>query len=542
MPSYAYVLLILLVICAPTPGPAQDTGAERDAAVTLLNHLRYAEAASKLRALLKINPKDYYAYSLLWNALGHLEGPTELKQQVAADVQSLAGTPKASRTESFYGTYRDGLERLGKTREVSQIDQEEIGAFPAGRTAQFALLDIARQEHEPKAQALLYEKFVHTFPASQLVAEAQRKRFDLISTDRKDFPVDLLLASAADWSNSEKSFAARSGDGYNYIACLYHIAEALVALSPRTALKYETDALTYIAATWPETDSYSEDFGAEFLPLELKTRLKDEEWQAAKRVGIQLLPYIERGTLTRDLPIDREQEAELRSEIGQALERSGDLDGAFERFGVASVLRAGSRMQLAAFVKRHPSYERPMEQCRARWQGVISSELHEREVQFEKDIHAKQVQVKAEPFHLHTLSGQNVTLDTFSGKPFLLVFWASWCAYCSQELDDLAKLLQAKDVADFNVLAVSVDTDAQAAKAFVKGKTLAFPVAMSDGKIDSLYEAEIIPQMVVIDAQGFIAFRIPGTNVDFGKSIRLMLKDVATPSQTPLMTHGGVVE
>ena len=49
-------------------------------------------------------------------------------------------------------------------------------------------------------------------------------------------------------------------------------------------------------------------------------------------------------------------------------------------------------------------------------------------------IHAGDV---APDFSVEMLDGNNVTLSTLQGKPTLLIFWATWCPPCREELAHL---------------------------------------------------------------------------------------------------------
>jgi hypothetical protein len=50
-------------------------------------------------------------------------------------------------------------------------------------------------------------------------------------------------------------------------------------------------------------------------------------------------------------------------------------------------------------------------------------------------------------------------------------------------------------------------------------------LAFADGKIDTAYQTEVIPQLFVLDDQGTIRFHVAGIReTDFGKTLGLMLK------------------
>lgn len=73
-------------------------------------------------------------------------------------------------------------------------------------------------------------------------------------------------------------------------------------------------------------------------------------------------------------------------------------------------------------------------------------------------------------------------------RPLLLVFWASWCQPCDREAPAVARLA-ADTTARLDVLGVCVDTDREAARAFVARHALPY---------DSVFD----PDLVVSDRFG----------------------------------------
>ncbi len=61
------------------------------------------------------------------------------------------------------------------------------------------------------------------------------------------------------------------------------------------------------------------------------------------------------------------------------------------------------------------------------------------------------------PFPYQTWDGTNQTLDHKSGKPTLLILWASWCKPCLQELKQITESQAQLRRAGVNIIALSVD-------------------------------------------------------------------------------------
>ena len=54
----------------------------------------------------------------------------------------------------------------------------------------------------------------------------------------------------------------------------------------------------------------------------------------------------------------------------------------------------------------------------------------------------------APPFTLKSLDGNPIALSDFKGKPVLLVFWATWCTSCVDDLQLLEKFCQGKSASE----------------------------------------------------------------------------------------------
>jgi thiol-disulfide isomerase/thioredoxin len=73
------------------------------------------------------------------------------------------------------------------------------------------------------------------------------------------------------------------------------------------------------------------------------------------------------------------------------------------------------------------------------------------------------LQVREKPEQLSGLAfnapdGKPLSLESFRGKAILLNLWATWCAPCRHEMPALGKLQAELGGADFEVVAVNIDT------------------------------------------------------------------------------------
>lgn len=95
------------------------------------------------------------------------------------------------------------------------------------------------------------------------------------------------------------------------------------------------------------------------------------------------------------------------------------------------------------------------------------------------------------------------------GKVLLLCFWTTWCPSCRQEMGELAKLRSAYKPEDLRVVAVSLDENVAALKAFFQSEP---PVEIFFGGValGEVYGVEAIPHLMIFGRDGKQAFNKPG--------------------------------
>ena len=110
------------------------------------------------------------------------------------------------------------------------------------------------------------------------------------------------------------------------------------------------------------------------------------------------------------------------------------------------------------------------------------------------------------PFTATTLDGKTVHFPAdFAGKPVILVFWATWCSDCQEELPSLLAAYAKYHKQGLEVLGVSMDHPDSQAKltAFMTEKKIAWP-QIYDGKswqgaIARQYALDWIPTLILVD-------------------------------------------
>jgi len=111
----------------------------------------------------------------------------------------------------------------------------------------------------------------------------------------------------------------------------------------------------------------------------------------------------------------------------------------------------------------------------------------------------------APDFILPSISGEEVKLSDFRGKPVLVNFWATWCPPCRAELPYL--ISAHNDYADQGlvILAVDIGENLSTVKDFVEQREIPLTVLLdSKNKTARAYHIGAIPTSFLIDRQGII--------------------------------------
>ncbi|MCK4343129.1 MAG: redoxin domain-containing protein [Phycisphaerae bacterium] len=102
--------------------------------------------------------------------------------------------------------------------------------------------------------------------------------------------------------------------------------------------------------------------------------------------------------------------------------------------------------------------------------------------------------------------GTKVALSQYRGKAaVLLVFWATWCLPCKEELAVLPKLRGEFPEQELPIIAVNSDRDGRTACGFLKKHPLPFPVALdSNNEVGSRFHVKALPTTVLLDMNGTV--------------------------------------
>jgi len=103
--------------------------------------------------------------------------------------------------------------------------------------------------------------------------------------------------------------------------------------------------------------------------------------------------------------------------------------------------------------------------------------------------------------------GYPIRLAQREGHPLLLLFWATWCPACRDELPAIDRVARKYAGSGLQTLAVTDEIGAEARVAqFLLDQGLTVPVAVEKGQARSAYRIGTIPTVYLIDGNGKIAW------------------------------------
>jgi len=120
--------------------------------------------------------------------------------------------------------------------------------------------------------------------------------------------------------------------------------------------------------------------------------------------------------------------------------------------------------------------------------------------------------VLAPDFAIQTREGHMITRASLAGKPTLMVFWASSCEVCREELPKIHQLFK-KTQGTLGVVAIGFLDGKEAIMGYVKShaETFSFPTAYDkNDQVAETFRVRATPTLFLLDQEGRIVLTYRG--------------------------------
>jgi cytochrome c biogenesis protein CcmG, thiol:disulfide interchange protein DsbE len=111
----------------------------------------------------------------------------------------------------------------------------------------------------------------------------------------------------------------------------------------------------------------------------------------------------------------------------------------------------------------------------------------------------------APDFSLPEVDGTQVDLQSYRGRPVLLVFWTASCSICQHELPLLSQLEPDFRNNHISILAIHVGAEDEAREYMSANGIRLTSLSDSQGTVARAYHVGGVPKLVLIDADGRIS-------------------------------------
>ncbi len=109
------------------------------------------------------------------------------------------------------------------------------------------------------------------------------------------------------------------------------------------------------------------------------------------------------------------------------------------------------------------------------------------------------------------VTGHQVTLSQFDGKPVLIFFFATWCPHCTDEISSIQSISQEYNNSGLVVLAISSAENSTVVRDFQSTHQLTFPVLLDPENVAlAAYRVKLLPIHFFITTSGRISYLVSG--------------------------------
>ena len=107
-----------------------------------------------------------------------------------------------------------------------------------------------------------------------------------------------------------------------------------------------------------------------------------------------------------------------------------------------------------------------------------------------------------------SLANTTVRSDAYRGKVLLVVYWATWCKPCTEELPALQALYAKYRARGFEILGVNLDLDRTPVPAYISSHRVTWATLHESGGLDSRLARQLgilsLPTMVLVNRRGTV--------------------------------------
>lgn len=129
-----------------------------------------------------------------------------------------------------------------------------------------------------------------------------------------------------------------------------------------------------------------------------------------------------------------------------------------------------------------------------------------------------------------TIDGLEINSESCKGKVTLVVYWATWCAPCREEIPTLVALRNNFSKDEIEIIGVSVDEAYKSIEHFVTTNKINYDIARNNESLDQAFgPIRYIPTIVILDQEGKVYQRhtgVVGSNIIRGQVQLLLEKKV----------------
>ena len=103
-----------------------------------------------------------------------------------------------------------------------------------------------------------------------------------------------------------------------------------------------------------------------------------------------------------------------------------------------------------------------------------------------------------------TADGHTLSMQSLTGKPVYLNFFATWCPPCNVEAPDVNALQKKYAAQGLQVVGIDELENADKARSFIAKYALVYPAVVDDGALESAYLVNGLPVHVFISRDGIV--------------------------------------